>query len=72
MIWTDEDKAVAAGMKRAGMTAKQIAARMGTTVGDVQRQCRKVKAFSRLDHLGGSAKVRRPRTYATLEELDMK
>jgi predicted transcriptional regulator len=30
-VWTDEMKAIAAGMKRAGFSAKAIAARLGVT-----------------------------------------
>jgi len=71
MIWTDEDKAVAAGMKRAGMTAKQIAARLGRSIPDVRNQCRKVKAFCHLDHRPGNARMLRPKQ-EPLEELDMK
>jgi transposase len=53
MIWDDETKARAAGMKRAGMTNKQIAARLGTTVAAVTSVCHKAKAYRRLNHSGG-------------------
>lgn len=53
MIWDDETRARAAGMKRAGMTNKQIAAWLGTTASAVENICHKMKAYRRLDHTGG-------------------
>lgn len=50
---TDEERALLAGMKRAGMTTKQIAARLGWTPGRVQREALKLKAYARLDHKPG-------------------
>lgn len=51
--WTDEEKALAAGMRRSGMTAKQIAARLGCTPSEAARRCRKLGAYARLDHKPG-------------------
>lgn len=51
--WSDEDKTLIAGMKRAGMTNKAIAERMGTTPGMIEQIRSKRKAYRRLDHKGG-------------------
>ena len=53
MKWDDEARARVAGMKRAGMTTKQIAERMGVTPSTIGNMCSKVKAYSRLDHSRG-------------------
>ncbi len=55
MTWDDETRARAAGMKRAGMTNRQIADRLGVTVAAVQNQCKKQKAYRWLDHRTGGA-----------------
>ena len=55
MTWDDETKARAAGMKRAGMTNKQIAERMGCTVPAVRQVCSRIGAYRRLDHRTGSS-----------------
>jgi hypothetical protein len=48
-VWTDEMKATAAGMKRAGLSAKVIAARLGVSVGAVNGAMHRVGARRRLD-----------------------
>lgn len=48
--WTDEDLARIAGMKRAGMSSKAIAERMGTTVSAINKLRAKTGAYARLDH----------------------
>ena len=53
MTWDDETRARAAGMKRAGMTNKQIAARLGTTASSVAHACSRIGAYRRLDHARG-------------------
>jgi transposase len=55
MTWDDETKARAAGMKRAGMTNKQIAERLGCTLKQAIHICGKMKAYRRLDHRTGSS-----------------
>lgn len=44
MTWDDETRARAAGMKRAGMTNKQIAVRLGVTERSVAHICSKAGA----------------------------
>ena len=39
MSWTEEMTAICFGMKRAGMTTKAIAARLGVTERDVKKKC---------------------------------
>ncbi len=51
--WTEEEIATLAGMKRAKMTNKQIAARLGKTDNQVRRQLAKIKAYRNLDHKRG-------------------
>lgn len=51
-MWTEEMTAICFGMKRAGMTTKAIAARLGVTEREVQRRCRGV-APSKLTGKGG-------------------
>jgi len=53
MTWDDETRARAAGMKRAGMTNKQIADRLGTTAAAVSKACGMIGAYRRLNHAGG-------------------
>ena len=43
-IWTDEMKATAAGMKRAGLTTKAIAARLGITEKAVSHKMHQMRA----------------------------
>ena len=55
-VWTDEMIAIAAGMKRAGLTNKVIAARLGVTASAVIGKCNRVGVHRRLD---GSSSVAR-------------
>jgi transposase len=48
-IWTDEMKATAAGMKRAGFSNKAIAARLGVSVKAVQGCTTRLGARKSLD-----------------------
>lgn len=48
-IWTEEMKATAAGMKRAGLPTKTIAARLGVTPGAVQGCLARLGARKTLD-----------------------
>lgn len=48
--WTDEDRALIAGMKRAGISNKAIAERMGATERSIAHVVATVKAYRRLDH----------------------
>jgi hypothetical protein len=48
-IWTEEMKATAAGMKRAGLTTKAIAARLGITEKAVSHKLHQMRARKRLD-----------------------
>lgn len=53
-VWTDEMTAIAAGMKRAGMTHKAIAARLGVSENAVKGRMGRLGARRRLDgHSGG-------------------
>jgi len=56
MIWTDETRAIAAGMRRAGMTTQQIADRLGTTRSVVQHAQRRSGAKRKLNGHGGGNK----------------
>ena len=56
MTWDDEARARVAGMKRAGMTNKQIAERLGTTPGMVSNVASKAKAYCKLVHRTGKAR----------------
>lgn len=51
--WTDEERAILAGMKRARMTTAQIAKRLGRTVTAVAHEAYALKAKRRLDGQGG-------------------
>ena len=51
--WTPEERALAAGMKRAGMTNKQIAKRLGRTPQAVGIRCCRQGSHRRLDGSGG-------------------
>lgn len=51
--WTAEDLAIVAGMKRAKMTNRDIAKRLGRTEGAILQACHKLKAYRRLDHHSG-------------------
>lgn len=53
-VWTDEMTAIAAGMKRAGLSNKAIAARLGTTVPAVSGRMQQTGAKRRLDGRGGN------------------
>ena len=53
-VWDEEMVARAAGLKRAGFTAKAIAKRLGVTEGAVRRRMQRAKARSRLDGKTGS------------------
>lgn len=59
MTWDDETRARAAGMKRAGMTNKQIAVRLGVTERSVAHICSKAGAYRRLDHSKTRFDIRR-------------
>jgi hypothetical protein len=48
-VWTDEMIATLAGMKRAGLSAKIIAARLGVTEAAVALKCNRIGAHCRLD-----------------------
>jgi len=51
--WTDESRAIVAGMKRAGLSNTVIAARLGCTAKAVTYQAGKMGARRRLDGNGG-------------------
>ena len=51
--WTAEDLAIVASMKRAKMTNRDIAKRLGRTEGAIMQACHKLKAYRRLDHRRG-------------------
>ena len=52
-VWDAEMTARAAGMKRAGFTAKQISERLGVTSKAVNNKMQKTNVRSRLDGKGG-------------------
>jgi predicted transcriptional regulator len=55
-VWTEETTAICFGMKRAGMTNRQIAERLGVTEREVKRKClHKVK--KRINGLGGPSRL---------------
>jgi hypothetical protein len=58
-VWDTEMVARAAGMKRAGFTAKQISERLGVTKGAVVARMHKAKAHVRLDGKTGPNKTPR-------------
>lgn len=51
--WTDEMLAIAAGMKRAGLSNKVIAERLGVSVHAVSNRLNRAKATRRLDKRPG-------------------
>ena len=52
--WTNEMLATLAGMKRAGITTKAIATRLGISTASVQKKACELHAHRRLDgHSGG-------------------
>jgi DNA-binding Lrp family transcriptional regulator len=53
-VWDAEMVARAAGLKRAGFTAKVIAERLGVTIPAVRNRMRKAQARVRLDGKGGN------------------
>jgi transposase len=55
--WDEEMLARAAGMKRAGMTNKDIAARLGVSVGSVIGRMSRAGAKRRLDGRGGRSRA---------------
>lgn len=57
-IWTEEMVAIAAGMKRAGFTAKAIAARLGVTFKSVESKLQKVGAKRDLTGNSGGKKFK--------------
>jgi len=57
-VWDAEMVARAAGLKRAGFSAKAIAERLGVTSKAVKARMYKVKARVRLDGKGGTHKGR--------------
>lgn len=48
-LWTDEMTAIAAGMKRAGLSAKTIAKRLGVTPDAVACKAKRIGARANLD-----------------------
>ena len=56
-IWTDEMTAIAAGMKRAGFSAKKIAERLGVKPRSVSDRTLRVGAKSKLDGKSGHRKA---------------
>lgn len=56
-VWDAEMTARAAGMKRAGFTAKQISERLGVTPKAVNNKMQRTNVHSRLDGKGGMSGV---------------
>lgn len=52
--WTEEDLAIVAGMKRAGIPNRDIAKRLGRSEAATAQACQKLKAYRRLDHRRGA------------------
>jgi len=67
--WTEEMKTLAVGMKRAGMSNKAIAARLGTTPKAVGSMTAKLKARRRLDGKGGQVNQFKHATGRVVREL---
>jgi transposase len=55
--WDEEMVARAVGMKRAGMTNKDIAARLGVSIGSVIGRMSRAGAKRRLDGRGGATRT---------------
>lgn len=55
--WDEEMVARAVGMKRAGMTNKDIAERLGVSIGSVVGRMNRAKAKRRLDGRGGRSRA---------------
>lgn len=51
--WTEEEVTTLAGMKRAGLSAKIIAARLGRTEHAVAVKSKQIKSYQKLSHKGG-------------------
>lgn len=58
MIWTHEALAIAAGMKRAGLSNRAIARRLGCTPKAVSMRLHRAKAKRRLDGHSGNNMLR--------------
>jgi Cu/Ag efflux protein CusF len=70
LVWDAEMVARAAGMKRAGFSAKVIAERLGVTTGAVQSRMSRAKARVRLDGKSGKYSLRHgPLTSQALHKM---
>lgn len=67
--WTSEMDATLAGMKRAGLKARLIAARLGLPVTAVQDRARKLKAYAHLDHRQGPPMSKRSATWKNITSI---
>lgn len=62
-VWTEEMRAIAVGLKRAGVPAKSIAVRLGVSPSSVRHMARRLGAYSRLNKQPGRILNPGMRTY---------